>query len=443
MHSEMWTTALAQLKHEDGKIDIEAIAERRGTTVRKAKEAMLRLKDRIYDYVISDMGLLNCDLSDLHTGKTHAYKRFCQAFANYDHLEDRKELLERAERLCVSNQQFHILAEIQSYYAESQGMFDVDRLDEIGRYADKCLSAFQAEIRSRIEKTRYFAHLIRRKGSGTSYDVDFAIESIEKLKRYAKKGGDWPKYYLWKVQSDYFARIGEYVKSENKGHDLIEWLPESCINKPQLLSAVYDDMADNALLCRKFEKSQMFIDRAFAAVPMKGINHVTTCFTGFHTAFYLADVELANKWLLRIDRLALKGFPFEEHMLNYFRAWVHHLKGNFNDCRLLLQKKVTRLKEDDKNGYNLGVRLLWIKNDIELCNLDQAEKRIDAYRKHIKALEGDSLVHPRDKRIYNALTAWKRAGFTGSPEFDLPEWEPKRHELIPIEKWGSEVFMVA
>ncbi len=126
--------------------------------------------------------------------------------------------------------------------------------------------------------------------------------------------------------------------------------------------------------------------------------------------FYLPDIEkcasIMDVLVGNSGYAKLSNFISAKRL--FYSAVLYFIQGHFvESCKLLNQCKPL---DKDKEGWNLGVRLLFIINYIELGKWTLVESMIENLRKHISRIPKDS-IHPRFVVISKVLVALERCSF--------------------------------
>jgi tetratricopeptide (TPR) repeat protein len=131
----------------------------------------------------------------------------------------------------------------------------------------------------------------------------------------------------------------------------------------------------------------------------------------------------------------------------YFLAVAEFLNGDYKASFFSLQD--TAELEDDKDGWNIGVRMLQIILTLQTEKIDLADKKIENLRKHIERTIKMKSIRKRDIVIFRLLSHLSRSGFDfkevwedRQKDFKLlrsddPDyyWVPRSHELILFDQW--------
>ena len=139
--------------------------------------------------------------------------------------------------------------------------------------------------------------------------------------------------------------------------------------------------------------------------------------------------------------------PFLTSKRSFLLASILVLNKRNHEAHKVLQD--TKEIEKDKEGWNLGLRILSIINQLETEKLDLVDLNIESLRKHIERTIKMKAVRKRDVIILKLLAKLSRQGFNFRQEwkknqkyFDLlasndPEyrWEMKSPEMIIFHRW--------
>jgi tetratricopeptide (TPR) repeat protein len=163
---------------------------------------------------------------------------------------------------------------------------------------------------------------------------------------------------------------------------------------------------------------------------------------------YLKDYRGA---LDLVNRMLESGLDGNGHDLmgrrKVLRCYALFLLGEYKQAWLHLQD--TREAESDREGWNIGIRLLNILISLSTDKIDLADQRIGALRKHIERTARMRALRKRDMVIFRILSHLSRSGFDfretwedrqkdfqqlKSDAQDL-RWLPRSHELVIFDQW--------
>jgi hypothetical protein len=123
------------------------------------------------------------------------------------------------------------------------------------------------------------------------------------------------------------------------------------------------------------------------------------------------------------------------------------LQGDYKKSNIQLQD--TKEIENEKEGWNIGIRLLQIFLTLETEKIDLADQRIESLRKHIERTSKMKSVRKRDVVIFRILRHLAMNGFDFKEtwldkkkdfvllqsEMSDYKWIPRSHELIIFHQW--------
>jgi hypothetical protein len=163
---------------------------------------------------------------------------------------------------------------------------------------------------------------------------------------------------------------------------------------------------------------------------------------------YLGNYAKSNKALKEIIAEELIGNTEEElSRRKYLLATTLFLQGDYKKSNIQLQD--TKEIENEKEGWNIGIRLLQIFLTLETEKIDLADQRIESLRKHIERTSKMKSVRKRDVVIFRILRRLAMNGFDFKETWldkkkdflllqsDKSEykWIPRSHELIIFHQW--------
>jgi len=162
---------------------------------------------------------------------------------------------------------------------------------------------------------------------------------------------------------------------------------------------------------------------------------------------YLQNYNKAERVALKILDSGFNMTPMNNYRCNYLLAVTYFLSKRYKESFRLLQD--TKEIENDKEGWNLGVRMLQIYLTLDTDKVDLADQRIASLRKHIDRTSKLKTVRKRDIVILRIVNHLSRSGFDfkevwedRKKDFALLRssdrdylWEPRTHEMIVFDQW--------
>lgn len=163
---------------------------------------------------------------------------------------------------------------------------------------------------------------------------------------------------------------------------------------------------------------------------------------------YLNRFSEAESWLAKILSSGVVGNNPEQLSKRHLMMGVlKYLQGDYKGAFKHLQ--FTKEVESDREGWNLGIRMLNIYLTLSTEKVDLADQRINAMRKHIERTSKMRNLRKRDIIIFRILSHLSRSGFDFKETWEerkkdfallrskTPDcfWVPRSHELIIFDQW--------
>ena len=208
------------------------------------------------------------------------------------------------------------------------------------------------------------------------------------------------------------------------------------------------NIAINELMMFNFEFSIDMIHMAIKYFSTIAVNIQFAQEIEFHSLFYSGHLDKAELLINELYNASRNsGTPFIFSKRAYLLACVKTLKGEYKNSQDLLSE--VREIEKDKEGWNLGKRIISIINKIEVQDYDPVELNVLNLQKHIKRTLKTKHVRKRDililrilLRLINDQFNFKNVYKSRKRYFDLLEsnkpeykWKIKSPELIMFHEW--------
>lgn len=163
---------------------------------------------------------------------------------------------------------------------------------------------------------------------------------------------------------------------------------------------------------------------------------------------YLNRFSEAETWLAKIlSSGAMGNSPEQLSKRHLMMGVLKYLQGDYKGAFKHLQ--FTKEVESDREGWNLGIRMLNIYLTLSTEKVDLADQRINAMRKHIERTSKMRNLRKRDIIIFRILSHLSRSGFDFKETWEerkkdfallrskTPDcfWVPRSHELIIFDQW--------
>jgi tetratricopeptide (TPR) repeat protein len=290
---------------------------------------------------------------------------------------------------------------------------------------------------------------IERKAYINAHDPDL-LADVERLREHAQK-----------VSSDHVNFYWLYLDAARNQFNRNYRIARRCLEKQLTLvensRALFNDsrmgtvllnLADNEIYLHRFDRAVDYCQRAMALQHLESFNANQCMECEFYGHFYSQRFGQARMILQQL-LLAETGrrVTFRHGKRQYLLANILFLQGMYRETNdLLLELNAI---ETDSEGWNVGLRVLLIMTDIERSLHELAGKRIESTRKHLRKLEQQDKLHPRDRIIYEVLRQLDANSYDFKITYQqMPEefallksnkrgyrWEVKTPEMIIFHEW--------
>jgi len=411
-----------------------------------------RLKSKIFESLALNV---NLDRRDLYSSNYRINKLLRKRLTEAD-IAFGKNILDLAvemyDKIIATGKRFEIydvllnaLLTKQQIQGMTKGPKEYYLLSDDVKLYSRCVTALQSG------KDWYYRHFIEAEKSGLNNDkVSLLMQAISELRvEYEATDSQNVGYYYFILMMEYYLAVEEYGKSCDVGKKLVVLMGQSMhlFSKAKLGSA-YSDLADNQLYVFHFGESVKNSILARKFYKLNSYNFKTTKEIEFLAEYYQGQLEsslsVVNELLETTD---LNRTPFHYAKRVYLKACVLFMQGEYRKSYFLLQD--TKEIEKDKEGWNIGRRIMSILNHIEIDLLDVADSEIESMRKHIGRLRALDSVRKRDKIILQLLMQLEKHSFDFKKVYELHQesfkalastekdlrWEVKTPEMIIFHKW--------
>lgn len=278
-------------------------------------------------------------------------------------------------------------------------------------------------------------------------DLENAVKKVGEMESRGSLNTIQFNYLMLKLQ--YYHFIENFQEAEYVVEDIIKLVNENKsvryfyritqnymnLSYTQLFLGKYQDAYDNSMKAKTVVLNSVSTNNLYregAIFPL----------------IYLNKLKEADELLEDILSSGYIGNGVEEFSKRkLMHAFVKYLLGDYKAAFVLLQD--TKESESDKEGWNLGVRMMNIYLTLSTDKVDLADQRIGSMRKHIERTSKMRNLRKRDVIIFRILSHLSRSGFDfketwedRQKDFDLLRngggdyrWIPRSHELIIFDQW--------
>lgn len=336
----------------------------------------------------------------------------------------------------------------QQYLGMREGLPAFERIQS---EIDAVRASLQATRRAKFIYTRQMLE-----SAGTACQTDCTEELLGHLQTLEadrrRTGSATVTWYYYLMRLEYYQSGKDYTAGQRLCGKLLELLESSpAIYSKRRLGIIYGQMANNALFAGQNEEAIMYAREAMRQFPNGSINRSVGLELEFYAHFYNGTYGKALEVLRPLVRTTGKAQTEQQFQRrNYLYANALFQLGRYADASRHLRNTGRKMLAD-KEGWNIGIRLLTIMLMIERGQYDDLEHTVDALRKHINRLSQRGILRGRYKLILRLLNRLIRYGFDYSAvarkcAADLALlagtdpiycWGVRQPEMIPFHQWFS------
>lgn len=437
--------------------DVHRLFKKKMPSEDAMRMTIFRLKEKIGESLLLDINIAHEDNYDeISRARVEVAKKKLVALI-YTTRGLKTEVLDiynKVVSICKKYELYSDLTEVLNLQQQALGLKhgrkEFEKLDaEIGFY-ENCRSALlnARKVYHSIILNYGFKGLSR---GNTNKDYETELEQVtNKLyEDYQATSSGQVGYYYHLLMIEYNQVKRNIAKASEYCQLLVETVKENpSVYHRRRLGIAYLNYSQNELFNFDFVSAA---EKAIAAKEffvVNSPNHSLAMELEFYAYFYnskIDDAESAINQLLSNEKLDKKDFFCAK--LNYLLACVHFVKGQYNKVILALQE--AHRMDKDREGWNVGIRLLTILYAIDNEQFDYADSLIINLRQFIKEALKEQTVRERDKTILDILLNlrksaydFKEAAKAKATELErLSEdsmdygWEMQSPELILFQQW--------
>lgn len=322
------------------------------------------------------------------------------------------------------------------------------------------IEACHLDLKRRIQNSKYFNTAEVYIYKYINYVQHKSIDDKSKIKDLQLAILDLQKYFIaTNLQSINFIylmlklQLAHYEEKYEFAEEIILEIIQitehySALKKKSKIMVNYMNLAYTQFYLSKFEEAYLnalkatteYIEQDFVL----NINREACVFA----LIYLNRFSEAETWLSKIlSSGAVGNSPEQLSKRHLMMGVLKYLQGDYKGAFKHLQ--FTKEVESDREGWNLGIRMLNIYLTLSTEKVDLADQRINAMRKHIERTSKMRNLRKRDIIIFRILSHLSRSGFDFKETWEerkkdfallrskTPDcfWVPRSHELIIFDQW--------
>lgn len=406
------------------------------------------LKRKLLEFLQMDVNVSRKGkFSDYFKARVKVNQRFLQANAIYsDEQTLSLHLIEEAILLAEKYELYHELIKCLDWQATEMSF--IKGVKVLNEYEDRLQTARQLH-NSFLYATKTYRNFFSREvdyDANINENVGILTEAIARLQNDLEvHDSAIIQYYLLTFEMEYYLAHKKYDIVEKKGWEQIQLIKENpSVYFKNRLGIAYSDLADLYLVKQDYRKCINAYNEAQKLYKDNTQQALVINEYAFFAHFHLGDIGSAQDMvLLSKSYKILRELAFYNSKVMYFEACLNFVERNFKKALHLLS--AIREINQDKEGWNIGVRFLSIQCLIELHELHLSFSKIEALRIHYTKLKDIAIVRNRDEIILSILRKLDHNSYnfdkTYASNSDLFKklsrlpWQSRSHELINFQQW--------
>lgn len=242
--------------------------------------------------------------------------------------------------------------------------------------------------------------------------VQFLKERINRLQTaYEQTKSATVGYYYYFLLVEFHQLQNKLVKASESLSSLAQILENNpAIKRKVRLASVHLNLGANQLWLHRFEESRKEFELSLTYIRENTRNHGVISELLFYSLFYAGKMDQAALVLEKLmDSEYVDQSDFSKAVRNYLLACVSFVKGEFRKVNLRLAS--SQYIEKDKEGWNIGSRILSILLAIEREKFDLADTLIINLRQFMREGVEEEGVRQRDTIILNVLIELRKKSY--------------------------------
>jgi hypothetical protein len=410
-----------------------------------------RLKDKIYEVMLFDANLSMPLYSERNREVFELRKKLIQSeilfsrgiIDNIEYLQNK--IIAKAKDYEIYDSLVEALHAKQRYLSFKSGVSAHKKIEK-----EILFFSLSRDLAAKA-RNRFNSIMTKINFSTDSFDYkDELNEALDELKEdYEKTGSATIGYYFYFLETEKYMNEKRYLESTASLKKVVEVLQNnrSVFTNNRMGSAIIN-LAVNQNYLFNFDRALEYVDDSKKYFAPKSSSFEVACEIEFDSLFYSGKLSEAGQLIEALYHLSrTSNNPFLYARRAYLFACVNTLKGSFQKSNQLLSE-VNEI-EKDKEGWNIGKRILTIINRIEIEDFESVDLQVQNLEKHIKRTLKIKHVRKRNililrilLKLINEQFNFKKVYKNRQRYFHLLEsndhdyrWQIKSPELIIFHEW--------
>lgn len=408
-----------------------------------------RLREKILESLVLDVNVNRPDAYDERTRvNIEIRKNITQAqILQSRGLQDLSEAI--LEKVIQQAKKFEILEEL---LLAIRLLINLRRSQDGGKYLNKWLAVYEkydfmksALVRAEASMCRVHAELDFKAGEKAKSDW---LKSIldEMAADYRKTSCAHIGFNYFYLQAQYYQIQRDFRNARKALEDNLKLLEtHPSIYTGIRVGNVLSNIADNDLYLLQFARSQKTAAKASLHFKENSFNHQQAVELVFYSHYYRGDYKSAKATILQLlpDTEMSTDLQYKQGKRFYLLACTCFMLGDFSTTLKLVNRIVNPI-EEDREGWNIGLRVLTIMALIEAQKFDEAQSRIAALKTFTDSI-GKDMITERTLTVITLLRKLSNAAFDFKvlnqkesariESLSSMEWLPKSTEMVIVHQW--------
>ena len=308
---------------------------------------------------------------------------------------------------------------IKAWKGTDQAFYDIN--NEIKNYA-LCRDAVNLAKQYFEEITMRYGFKGLSRMPADSTQIQFLKDRIDRLNdEFEKTSSATVGYYYYFLLVEFYQVQNKLIEASDSLSKLAQMLDNNpAIKKKVRQATVYLNLGANDLWLHRFDESRAQFETSLTYIRENTRNHGVITELLFYSLFYAGNLDEAEtKFESLIDSKHVDQSDFRKSVRSYLLACVSFAKGEFRKVNLRLASSHQIGK--DKEGWNIGSRILSIMLAIEREKFDLADTLVVNLRQFIReGVEGTDLRF-RDTLILSILLELRKKSYDFAEVYSLKE----------------------
>lgn len=305
---------------------------------------------------------------------------------------------------------------IKAWKGTDEAYYDVDQ--ELNNYA-VCRDAVHLAKKYYEEITLKYGFKGLSRVNPDPEQLEFLRSRMEELnKAFETTSSATVGYYYYYLLIEFNQLQNNLKEASEHLNSLAQMLENNpSIRRRVRLATVYGNLGANELWMHHFDVASGYFEEAIKYLRANTRNHAVITEYLFYTKFYSGKMQAARDILEQlVNSDHVEQTEFRKATRNYLLACVAFALGEYKQVSKYLLE--TSAMGKDKEGWNIGSRVLSIMNAIETDDHDYADSLILNLRQFMREGLKEVDVRERDKAVLEILVELRKKSYDFEEVFE-------------------------